>query len=81
VEVSASALGTGADDGAGPSSRNHADVLRRRKFGRRWWRYCCDRDAGWNIYDHGVCERDSGFDHVNPRHEAHIDRAIAASAG
>jgi hypothetical protein len=53
-----------ADGGVGARSRNHADVLRRRKF-ERWWRNCSDRHSGRNLYDHRVREQHGRLDYVD----------------
>jgi hypothetical protein len=75
TEESAAAVGTSADDGVVARSRNHADVLRRRKF-ERWWRNCSDRHSGRNLYDHRVREQHGRFDYVDSWHEAYLGRSM-----
>jgi hypothetical protein len=64
-----------ADGGVGARSRNHADVLRWRKF-ERWWRNCSDWHPGRNLCDHGVCDCYGRFDYPQPQYEAHFGCSV-----
>lgn len=76
AEQSPASVGVGADHAVGPRFGNCANVLRRRKFGRRRrWR---DRDSVRNLYDHRIRERDCGVEHAHPQYEADFDRAVTA---